>query len=121
MITKDDTTILNGPGKREDIDERISQLRTQIEETDSTYEKENLGERLGKVSSGVAVIRVGGSSEAEVNEKKDRINDALNATRAAVDQSVVIGGGITLLYSTKVLILYKKQSNYQLLQLFEIV
>ncbi|ETO17090.1 chaperonin GroL, partial [Reticulomyxa filosa] len=103
MITKDDTTILNGPGKREDIDERISQLRTQIEETDSTYEKEKLGERLGKLSSGVGVIRVGGSSEVEVNEKKHRINDALNATRAAVDQSVVIGRGIVLLYSTKVL------------------
>ncbi|ETO04817.1 chaperonin GroEL [Reticulomyxa filosa] len=81
----------------------VVDFRTQIEETDSAYEKEKLGERLGKLSSGVAVIRVGGSSEVEVNEKKDRINDALNATRAAVDQGVVIGGGIALLYSTKIL------------------
>jgi chaperonin GroEL len=102
-ITKDDTIILNGTGKREDIDERIAQIRAQIEQTDSTYEKEKLEERLGKLSGGVAVIKVGGSSEVEVNEKKDRMNDALNATKAAVDQGVVVGGGIALLYSVSVL------------------
>jgi len=102
-ITKDDTLLLNGLGKREDIDERIAQLRHQMEETDSSYEKDKLQERLGRLTGGVAVIRVGGSSEIEVNEKKDRMTDALNATRAAVEQGVVVGGGIALLYATKVL------------------
>jgi len=102
-ITKDDTIILNGLGKRDNIDERVAQIRAQIEQTDSTYEKEKLQERLGKLSGGVAVIRVGGSSEVEVNEKKDRMNDSLNATKAAVEQGVVTGGGIALLYSTLVL------------------
>ncbi|ETO35394.1 chaperonin CPN60-2, mitochondrial precursor, partial [Reticulomyxa filosa] len=102
-ITKDDTIILNGLGKREHLDERIAQIRAQVEQTDSTYEKEKLQERLGKLSGGVAVIRVGGSSEVEVNEKKDRMNDALNATKAAIEQGVIAGGGIALLYSTKIL------------------
>jgi len=100
---KDDTVILNGYGKKEDIDERVEQLRTQIDAVETPYEKEKLQERLGKLAGGVAVIRVGGSSEIEVNEKKDRMNDALNATKAAIAEGVVAGGGIALLYATKVL------------------
>eukprot|EP01083_Nonionella_stella_P005852 16882_1 len=101
-ITKDDTIILNGMGHKDDINERIENLRSQIKATDSTYEKEKLEERLGKLSGGVAVIRVGGSSEVEVNEKKDRMNDSLNATKAAVAEGIVPGGGIALLYATKI-------------------
>jgi chaperonin GroEL len=102
-VTKDDCILLNGMGNKDDISERIEQIRSLREETDSTYEREKLDERLGKLSGGVAVIRVGGSSEIEVNEKKDRMNDSLNATKAAVAEGVVPGGGIALLYSTLVL------------------
>ena len=102
-ISKDDTIILNGKGDKTQIEDRIQQIRSQVLITDSTYEKEKLEERLGKLAGGVAVIRVGGSSEVEVNEKKDRMTDALNATKAAVAEGVVAGGGISLLYSTKVL------------------
>jgi len=102
-ITKDDTIILNGMGSKDDIKERIENIRSQIASTDSTYEKEKLEERLGKLAGGVAVIRVGGSSEIEVNEKKDRMNDSLNATKAAVSEGIVPGGGVALLYATKVL------------------
>lgn len=113
-ITKDDTIILNGLGKKTDISERIEQIRSQVSQTDSTYEKEKLEERLGKLSGGVAVIRVGGSSEVEVNEKKDRMNDALNATKAAVSEGVVPGGGVALLYSTLVLNDVEVDNNDQL-------
>lgn len=102
-ITKDDTIILNGMGAKDDISERIENIRAQVSATDSTYEKEKLEERLGKLAGGVAVIRVGGSSEVEVNEKKDRMNDSLNATKAAVADGIVPGGGVALLYATKVL------------------
>merc|ERR1712039_1086428 len=88
---------------KDDINERIDNIRSQIAATDSTYEKEKLEERLGKLAGGVAVIRVGGSSEVEVNEKKDRMNDSLNATKAAVAEGIVPGGGVALLYATKIL------------------
>eukprot|EP00483_Globobulimina_turgida_P001660 UN01662 len=101
-ITKDDTIVLNGMGSKEDINERIENIRAQISATDSTYEKEKLEERLGKLAGGVAVIRVGGTSEIEVNEKKDRMNDSLNATKAAVAEGIVQGGGVALLYATKI-------------------
>lgn len=92
LITKDDTLFLKGKGKKTDIDRRADQLRDQIEDTSSEYEKEKLQERLARLASGVAVLRVGGSSEVEVNEKKDRVHDALNATRAAVEEGIVPGG-----------------------------
>lgn len=94
IITKDDTLLLNGKGKKTDVDRRIEQIRDQIENTTSDYEKEKLQERLARLASGVAVLRVGGSSEVEVNEKKDRVNDALNATRAAVEEGIVPGGEV---------------------------
>lgn len=97
LITKDDTLVLKGKGKREDVDRRVAQIRDEMELTNSEYEKEKLGERLARLASGVAVLRVGGSSEVEVNEKKDRVNDALNATRAAVEEGIVPGGGTALL------------------------
>lgn len=92
IITKDDTLILKGKGQKADIDRRTDQIRDQIENTTSDYEKEKLQERLARLASGVAVLRVGGSSEVEVNEKKDRVHDALNATRAAVEEGIVPGG-----------------------------
>ena len=96
-IDKEHTTIIDGAGSKADIEARVAQLKTQIEETTSDYDKEKLQERLAKLSGGVAVIRVGGSTEVEVKERKDRIDDALNATRAAVEEGVVPGGGIALL------------------------
>ncbi len=102
-ISKDDTTIIDGAGEKELIEARANQIKKQIEETSSDYDREKLQERLGKLSGGVAVIKVGGASEVEVKEKKDRIDDALHATRAAVKEGVVAGGGCALLYATKVL------------------
>ncbi|MBQ8870984.1 MAG: chaperonin GroEL [Alphaproteobacteria bacterium] len=102
-VTKDDTTIIDGAGDKEEIKARTAQIRQEIEVTKSDYDREKLNERLGKLSGGVAVLRVGGSSEVEVKEKKDRIDDALNATRAAVKEGVVAGGGVALLYASKVL------------------
>ena len=102
-ITKDDTTIIDGAGQKELIEARANQIRKEIETTTSDYDREKLQERLGKLSGGVAVLRVGGSSEVEVKEKKDRIDDALNATRAAVKEGVVAGGGVALLYATRAL------------------
>ncbi len=96
-ITKDDTTIVDGAGKRKDIEARVNQIKAQIEETTSDYDKEKLQERLAKLAGGVAVIKVGGATEVEVKEKKDRVDDALNATRAAVEEGVVAGGGVMLL------------------------
>ncbi len=96
-IDKENTTIIDGSGKKEDIDARIAQIKAQIEETTSDYDREKLQERLAKLAGGVAVIRVGGSTEVEVKEKKDRVDDALNATRAAVEEGIVPGGGIALL------------------------
>ena len=102
-VTKDDTTIIDGSGDKEEIKARAAQIRQEIEVTKSDYDREKLNERLGKLSGGVAVLRVGGASEVEVKEKKDRIDDALNATRAAVKEGVVAGGGVALLYASKVL------------------
>jgi chaperonin GroEL len=96
-IEKENTTIINGVGKKSDIEGRISQIKAQIEETTSDYDKEKLQERLAKLAGGVAVIRVGGATEVEVKEKKDRVDDALNATRAAVEEGIVAGGGVALL------------------------
>ena len=102
-ITKDDTTIIDGSGKKADIQVRIGQIKTQIEETTSDYDKEKLQERLAKLAGGVAVIRVGGATEVEVKDRKDRVDDALNATKAAVEEGVLPGGGAALLYATKAL------------------
>ena len=102
-ITKDDTTIVDGVGGKDEIEARIGQIKKQIEDTSSDYDKEKLQERLAKLAGGVAVIRVGGSTEVEVKEKKDRVDDALNATRAAVEEGIVPGGGIALLKATKAL------------------
>merc|ERR1719197_1682536 len=102
-ISKDDTIILDGSGAKEAIEERCELLRETIADTTSEYEKEKLQERLAKLSGGIAVLRVGGATETEVNEKKDRVTDALNATRAAVEEGIVAGGGTALLYATKAL------------------
>ena len=102
-ITKDDTTIVDGVGGKDEIEARIGQIKKQIEDTSSDYDKEKLQERLAKLAGGVAVIRVGGSTEVEVKEKKDRVDDALNATRAAVEEGIVPGGGIALLKASKAL------------------
>jgi chaperonin GroEL len=102
-ISKDDTIMLDGAGGKEAIDERCELLRETIADTSSEYEKEKLQERLAKLSGGVAVIKVGGATETEVSEKKDRVTDALNATRAAVEEGIVAGGGTALLYATQAL------------------
>ncbi|HKK36335.1 MAG TPA: chaperonin GroEL [Paracoccaceae bacterium] len=102
-ITKDETTIVDGAGEKSEIEARVAQIRQQIEETTSDYDKEKLQERLAKLAGGVAVIRVGGGSEVEVKERKDRVDDALNATRAAVQEGVVPGGGVSLLWASKAL------------------
>ena len=98
-ITKEDTTIVDGAGKKSDIESRIKQIKAQIEDTTSDYDREKLQERLAKLAGGVAVIKVGGASEVEVKERKDRVDDALHATRAAVEEGIVAGGGVALLYS----------------------
>jgi chaperonin GroEL len=100
-ITKDHTTIIDGAGDKTAIEARIQQLKAQIEETTSDYDKEKLQERMAKLSSGVAVIKVGGATEVEVKERKDRVDDALNATRAAVEEGIVPGGGVMLLKAIK--------------------
>ena len=101
IIEKEKTTIVNGAGKKADIEARVQQIKAQIEETTSDYDKEKLQERLAKLAGGVAVIRVGGATEIEVKEKKDRVEDALNATRAAVEEGIVPGGGVALLRAKK--------------------
>ena len=103
VITKDDTTIVNGAGKKADIEARVAQIRQQIEDTTSDYDREKLQERLAKLAGGVAVIKVGGATETEVRERKDRVDDALNATRAAVEEGIVPGGGVALLRTIKAL------------------
>jgi len=102
-ITKDTTTVIDGAGDKEAIASRVTQIRAQIEETTSDYDKEKLQERLAKLAGGVAVIKVGGATEIEVKERKDRVDDALNATRAAVQEGVVPGGGVALVHAAKVL------------------
>jgi chaperonin GroEL len=103
-ITKDDTTVIDGAGDKAAIASRVSQIRTQVDETTSDYDKEKLQERLAKLAGGVAVIRVGGGSEVEVKERKDLVDDALNATRAAVQEGVVPGGGVALVHAGKALV-----------------
>src|SRR5687767_14281658 len=103
VIEKENTTIVDGAGSKEEIQGRCSQLRAQIEETTSDYDREKLQERLAKLAGGVAVIRVGGATEVEVKERKDRVDDAMNATRAAVEEGVVAGGGVALLHAVKAL------------------
>jgi chaperonin GroEL len=102
-ITKDDTTIIGGAGAKKDLEARITQIKAQIEETSSDYDKEKLQERLAKLAGGVAVIRVGGATEVEVKERKDRVEDAMHATRAAVEEGIIPGGGTALLYAKRVL------------------
>src|SRR5690606_30675633 len=104
VIEKDTTTIIDGSGDKPSIAARISQIKAQIEETTSDYDKEKLQERLAKLAGGVAVIRVGGVTETEAKEKKDRVDDALNATRAAVEEGIVPGGGVALLRARAVLV-----------------
>jgi chaperonin GroEL len=101
IIEKEKCTIVNGAGKKAEIEARVNQIKAQIEETTSDYDKEKLQERLAKLAGGVAVIRVGGATEVEVKEKKDRVEDALNATRAAVQEGIVPGGGVALLRAKK--------------------
>ncbi len=112
-IEKENTTIVEGAGKKKDIEARIAQIKAQIEETTSDYDKEKLQERLAKLAGGVAVIRVGGATEIEVREKKDRVDDALHATRAAVEEGVVPGGGVALLRSGKMLAGVKTSNDDQ--------
>ena len=112
-IDKDNTTIIDGAGKKKDIEGRINQIKVQIEETTSDYDKEKLQERLAKLAGGVAIIKVGGSTEVEVKERKDRVEDALHATRAAVEEGVVPGGGVALLRAAKALDELKTENDDQ--------
>jgi len=112
-ITKEETTIIDGAGKKADIQGRCGQIRAQVEDTSSDYDREKLQERLAKLAGGVAVIRVGGSTEVEVKERRDRVDDAMNATRAAVEEGIVPGGGVALLRATKVLAKLEAQNNDQ--------
>ncbi|MBX9696534.1 MAG: chaperonin GroEL [Alphaproteobacteria bacterium] len=113
MISKDNTTVVSGAGKKEDIESRCNQIRAQVENTSSDYDREKLQERLAKLSGGVAVIHVGGATEVEVKERKDRVEDAINATRAAVEEGIVAGGGSALLYATESLEGLKPQNDDQ--------
>ncbi len=113
VITKEETTVVDGAGKKKDIESRCGQIKAQIEETSSDYDQEKLQERLAKLAGGVAVIRVGGATEVEVKERKDRVEDAMNATRAAVEEGVVSGGGLALLKASKVLDKVKPSDNDQ--------
>jgi chaperonin GroEL len=113
MIDKENTTIVNGAGKKADIEARVAQIKAQIEETASDYDREKLQERLAKLAGGVAVIRVGGATEIEVKEKKDRVDDAMHATRAAVEEGIVPGGGVALLRATDALKKVKVQNEDQ--------
>jgi chaperonin GroEL len=113
QITKDETTVVDGAGEKTDIEARCNQIRAQVEETSSDYDREKLQERLAKLSGGVAVIRVGGATEIEVKERKDRVDDAMHATRAAVEEGIVPGGGTALLYAIKALDAIKLENEDQ--------
>jgi chaperonin GroEL len=113
MIEKENTTIVNGAGKKADIEARISQIKAQIEETTSDYDSEKLQERLAKLAGGVAVIRVGGATEVEVKERKDRVDDAMHATRAAVEEGILPGGGVALLRAAEALKRVRTQNDDQ--------
>ena len=112
-VEKENTTIIDGAGKKKDIEGRIGQIKAQIEETTSDYDREKLQERLAKLAGGVAVIRVGGATEVEVKERKDRVDDAMHATRAAVEEGIVPGGGVALLLATRVLAKLKPENDDQ--------
>ncbi|HXZ00867.1 MAG TPA: chaperonin GroEL, partial [Stellaceae bacterium] len=112
-IEKENTTIIDGAGKKQDIQGRIGQIRAQIEETTSDYDREKLQERLAKLAGGVAIIRVGGATEVEVKERKDRVDDAMHATRAAVEEGIVAGGGVALLFASKALAKLKPANDDQ--------
>ena len=109
-IEKENTTIIDGHGKKEDIKGRIAQIKQQVDDTTSDYDREKLQERLAKLAGGVAVIKVGGASEVEVKERKDRVDDALNATRAAVEEGIVPGGGVALLRAKKAVDMLKSDN-----------
>jgi chaperonin GroEL len=113
MIDKENTTIVNGGGKKKDIEDRITQIKAQIEETTSDYDREKLQERLAKLAGGVAVIRVGGATEVEVKERKDRVDDAMHATRAAVEEGILPGGGVALLRAAEQLKKVRTQNDDQ--------
>src|SRR4051794_7148762 len=113
MIDKENTTIVNGAGKKADIEARVSQIKAQIEETTSDYDREKLQERLAKLAGGVAVIRVGGATEVEVKERKDRVDDAMHATRAAVEEGILPGGGVALLRASELLKKVRTQNDDQ--------
>jgi chaperonin GroEL len=113
VISKEDTTVVDGAGAKKDIEGRTNQIRAQIEETTSDYDREKLQERLAKLAGGVAIIRVGGGSEIEVKERKDRVDDAMHATRAAVAEGIVAGGGVTLLYASRVIDQLKPENTDQ--------
>jgi chaperonin GroEL len=113
IVDKENTTIVKGHGKKADIDGRIAQIKAQIEETTSDYDREKLQERLAKLAGGVAVIRVGGATEVEVRERKDRVEDAMHATRAAVEEGILPGGGVALLRATKVLSRLRPENHDQ--------
>jgi chaperonin GroEL len=110
-VDKENTTIIGGGGKKPDITARISQIKRQIDDTTSDYDREKLQERLAKLSGGVAVIKVGGSTEIEVKDRKDRVDDALNATRAAVEEGIVPGGGVALLRAKKAVAALKSDND----------
>jgi chaperonin GroEL len=112
-VEKENTTLIDGAGKKSDIEGRIGQIKAQIEETTSDYDREKLQERLAKLAGGVAIIRVGGATEVEVKERKDRVDDAMHATRAAVEEGIVAGGGVALLYATKALAKIKPENDDQ--------
>jgi chaperonin GroEL len=112
-IDKENTTIVGGAGKKADIEARITQIKAQIEETTSDYDREKLQERLAKLAGGVAVIRVGGATEVEVKERKDRVDDAMHATRAAVEEGILPGGGVALLRASEVLKKVRAQNDDQ--------
>ncbi|WP_342241839.1 chaperonin GroEL [Inquilinus sp. OTU3971] len=113
VISKEETTVVDGAGAKKDIEGRTNQIRAQIEETTSDYDREKLQERLAKLAGGVAIIRVGGASEIEVRERKDRVDDAMHATRAAVAEGIVAGGGVTLLYASRVIDKLKPENTDQ--------
>jgi chaperonin GroEL len=113
MIDKENTTIVNGAGKKADIQARIVQLKAQIEETNSDYDREKLQERLAKLAGGVAVLHVGGATEIEVKERKDRVDDAMHATRAAVEEGILPGGGVALLRASEALKKLRTQNDDQ--------
>src|SRR5436189_4620199 len=113
MIDKENTTIVSGAGKRSDIEARVKQIKAQIEETTSDYDKEKLQERLAKLAGGVAVIRVGGATEVEVKERKNRVDDAMQATRAADEEGILPGGGVALLRASEVLKKLRTQTDDQ--------